>query len=196
MLACRFRLYPNKEEELKLLRTKEVCRRVYNRFLELSNEGEHDRFKLQALPPVWKSAGDDLRGVHSKVLQYELHRPFSNLTALRELKERGRKIGKLRFNSETRFKTLTCDRTDKWLEPKNDRFCSLPLSKIGGIPMRMHTAAGGDVKGVIIEQMPSGKWFAFLFIDDGRGLRESMVIEKTMGIDVGLKHCPVDSDGI
>jgi hypothetical protein len=26
-------------------------RRVYNRFLELYNSGEHDRFKLQALLP-------------------------------------------------------------------------------------------------------------------------------------------------
>jgi hypothetical protein len=35
MLACQFRLYPNKEEERKLLWTKEVCWQAYNRFLEL-----------------------------------------------------------------------------------------------------------------------------------------------------------------
>ncbi len=56
MLAYKFRLYPNMEEERKLLWTKEVCRRVYNKFLELYNEGEHNRFKLQALLPVWKES--------------------------------------------------------------------------------------------------------------------------------------------
>jgi len=78
MLACKFRLYSNKEEERKLLWTKEVCRRTYNKFLELHRSGEHDRFKLQALLPVWKESDMDLRGVHSEVLQYELHRLFYN----------------------------------------------------------------------------------------------------------------------
>jgi hypothetical protein len=32
MLAYKFRLYPNKEEDRKLLWTLEVCRKVYNRF--------------------------------------------------------------------------------------------------------------------------------------------------------------------
>lgn len=35
MLAYKFRLHPNQEEERKMLWTKEVCRRAYNRFLEL-----------------------------------------------------------------------------------------------------------------------------------------------------------------
>ena len=39
MPAYQFRLYPNKEEERKLLWTKEICRQTYNRFLELYNDG-------------------------------------------------------------------------------------------------------------------------------------------------------------
>jgi putative transposase len=106
MLAYKFRLYPNQEEGRKLLWTKEVCRRTYNKFLELYNAGEHDRLKLQALLPVWKESDADLKGMHSKVLQYELHRLFSNLTALRELKRRGRKVGELRFKPSQRFRTI------------------------------------------------------------------------------------------
>lgn len=45
MLAYKFRLYLNKEEERKLLWTKEVCYHTYNRFLELYCNGEHDRGK-------------------------------------------------------------------------------------------------------------------------------------------------------
>lgn len=100
MLAYKFRLYPNKEEERKLLGAIEVCRKTYNKFLELYNAGEHDRFKLSALIPVWKEGDGDLRGVYSKVLQYELHRLFYNLSSLRELRKRGRKVGKLRLKQE------------------------------------------------------------------------------------------------
>lgn len=59
MLAYKFRLYPNKEEERKLLWTKGVCRKTYDHFLDLYNAGEHDRFKPQAdglrkkAAPVW-----------------------------------------------------------------------------------------------------------------------------------------------
>lgn len=151
MLAYKFRLYPNMEEERKLLWTKEVCRRVYNKFLELYNEGEHNRFKLQALLPVWKESDADLRGVHSKVLQYELYRLFSNLVALRELKKRGHKVGKLRFKSEQHFKTITYNQTGFRLEPKNEKFSFLHLSKIGDIPMRMHRTVEGTIKGVTIK---------------------------------------------
>jgi putative transposase len=73
ILAYKFRLYPNKEEERKLLWTKEVCRWIYNQFLELYNAGEHDRAKLQAHLPVWKENDTDLRTVYAKILQYELY---------------------------------------------------------------------------------------------------------------------------
>lgn len=107
MLAYKFRLYPNREQEHRLLRTKEVCRHIYNMFLELYNAGERDRGKLHAILPMWKESDHELRGVHSKVLQYELHRLFANLAALKELKMRRRKVGKLRFKSEHRFRTIT-----------------------------------------------------------------------------------------
>jgi putative transposase len=96
LLACKFRPYPNKEER-ELLWTKYVCRLVHSKFLELYNGGERDRGILQALLPVWKESDADIRGVHSKVLQYKLHRFFSNLAALDEMRKRGRKVGKLRF---------------------------------------------------------------------------------------------------
>ena len=195
LLAYKFRLYPNREEERKLLWAKEVCRRVYNKFLELYNSGEHDQFKLQAMLPVWKKTDADLRGVHSRVLQYEMHRLFDNLAALRELNKRGRKVAKLRFKGEHHFKTITYNQSGFRLEPKNEKFGLLHLSKIGDIPIRLHRPVEGNIKGVTIKHMPSGKWFAFLLIDDGEGMNELAVTDKAVGIDVGLEHFAVDSDG-
>lgn len=195
MLAYKFRLYPNQEEERKLLWTKEVCRRVYNRFLEMYYEGEHDRFKLQAMLPVWKESEPNLKGVHSKVLQYEVHRLIDNLKALNERKKRGHKVGKLRFKPSQRFRSFTYNQSGFRLEPKNDKLGLLHLSKIGDIPMRMHRSVVGKIKGVTIKYMPSGKWFAYLLVDDGNRTNELAVIDSAVGIDVGLEHYAVDSDG-
>ena len=122
MLAYKFRLYPNKEEERKLLWAKDVCRCVYNRFLELYNEGEHSKATFQSLLPTWKKSDKDLETVYSKIFQYELYRLFSNLSALKEMKRRGRKVGKLRFKSEHRFRTFTYNQSGFKLLPKNNKF--------------------------------------------------------------------------
>jgi putative transposase len=196
LLAYKFRLPSEQGGGAELLWTKEACRRVYNRFLELYNTGEHDRFELQALLPEWKKTDGDIRGVHSKVLQYELLRLFANLKALNELKKRGRKVGKLRFKPSQRFRTITYNQTGFWLEPKNEKFSFLHLSKIGDIPMRMHRAVDGMIKGVTVKHMPSGKWFAYLLVEDGRGPGDELrIIDNAVGIDVGLEHYTVGSDG-
>ena len=106
MLAIKFRLYPNAEEEGKLLWTIEVCGLANNRFLELYNEGEYDYAMLQVLLLIWKKNDKELRDVHSKVLKYELHRLFANLRALNGLRKRGRKVGKLRFKSSSMLSHL------------------------------------------------------------------------------------------
>jgi putative transposase len=69
------------------------------------------------------------------------------------------------------------------------------LSKIGDIPMRMHRAVDGMIKGVTVKHMPSGKWFAYLLVDNDTGPSTLTVIDSSVGIDVGLEHYAVDSDG-
>jgi len=195
MLAYQFRLYPNKEEEGKLFWTKEICRQTYNRFLELYNGGEHDHGTLQAMLPVWKETEKDLEKVYSKVLQYELYQLFSNIAALRQMRKNGRKVGHPRFKGERWFKTFTYNQSGFKLLPKNDKFGFLHLSKIGDIPIRLHRQIVGTIKGVTIKHLPSGKWYAYISVDDGKGEPKMTVIENAVGLDVGLEHYTVDSNG-
>ena len=111
---------------------------------------------------MWKNTDVDLRGVHSKVLQCELHRLFTNLASLRELKKRGRKVGKLRFKPSQSFRTFTYNQSGFKPLPMNDKFSFLYLSKIGDIPIHLHRSVEGDIKGITIKHMPSGKWYAYL----------------------------------
>lgn len=88
------------------METLEVSRKAYNRLLEEYNRGEHDRFKLQALLPIWKENDEDLRIVYAKVLQYEVHRLFFNQKGLDEKRKRDRKVGKLRWKPPQRFRSF------------------------------------------------------------------------------------------
>ena len=177
------------------MQAKGVCRYTYNLLLETYNSGEHNRFALQNMLPIWKETNKDLELVHSKTLQYEVVRLFANLAALREMKKRGRKVGNLRFKSEHRFKTFTYNQSGFKLLPKNDKFGLLHLSKIGDIPIRLHREIVGEIKQVTIKHMPSGKWYAYIIVDNGSSDFELTEVETAVGLDVGLTSYIVDSEG-
>lgn len=158
-------------------------------------KGEHDRFKLQALLPVRKETEEELDGVYSKVLQYEVHHLFYNQKGLDEKEKLGRKIGKLRFKPPSVFRSFTYNQKGFKMLPKNEKWGILQLSKTGDIPMRLHREIVGDIKGLTIKHMPSGKWFVFIQVDDGKVEDEVTVIEKAIDIGLGLEHYAVDSDG-
>ena len=172
-----------------------MCHYTYNLLLETYNAGEQNRLTLQNLLPIWKETNKDLETVYSKTLQYEVVRLFTNLAALEEMKKRGRKVGKPRFKSERHFRSFTYNQSGFKLIPKNDKFGLLHLSKIGDIPIRLHRPIVGEIKQVTIKHMPSGKWYAYIIVDNGSSDFELLDIEIAVGLDVGLTSYIVDSDG-
>ncbi|MHC1611634.1 MAG: helix-turn-helix domain-containing protein, partial [Candidatus Methanospirareceae archaeon] len=103
----KFRLYPNREQEEKLLFVLEECRWLYNSFLSVWNNSKKipSRFKLQAMLPAMKEEHESLKKVNSKTLQMVLFMLYNNLKAMRELKKKGKKVGKLRYKKYGQFKS-------------------------------------------------------------------------------------------
>jgi putative transposase len=100
-------LYPNKEQEQKLLWPMRQRKFIYNMMLErLQKQDKPDRYILQNSLPKLTEQYPNLKGVYSKVLQHEVYRLFSNLKTLSKSKKKGRHVGKLRFKSSAGFKTI------------------------------------------------------------------------------------------
>jgi len=191
----KFRLYSNKEQEEKLLWTLEKCRQTYNFFLgELNKQEIIDKSLIQGLLPDMKICEPELKGVHSKVLQYECYRLFSNLRALSQSKKKGRKVGRLRFKGKGWFKTFTYNQTGFKIIKTEKRLDILHLSKIGDIKFRLHRKIEGNVKQITIKHQPSGKWFACVSVELIKETRKP-ANDKKVGIDLGLDNFVHDSDG-
>ncbi len=191
----KFRMYPSGQQEDQMLWTLDRCRFVYNQMLDgLNNQEKPNRYELQNRLPAMKGQYPELRGVYSKVLQYEPYRLFSALWSLAQLKKNGKKVGSLRFKGRNRFKTFTYNQsgfriisTGKWCQ-------RLHLSKIGEIPLRVHRKIEGIVKQITIKRYPSGKWFSLISCE----VREKPMPTRNrrkVGIDVGLNSLVYDSDG-
>ena len=127
----RYRLYPNKEQEQKLLWTMRQCRFVYNIMLEkLQEQDKPDRYLLQNSLPKLKEQYPHLKGVYSKALQHEIYRLFSNLKALYQSKKRGRRVGKLRFKGDAGFKTIHYNQSGFKIIETKTRCNRLHISKV------------------------------------------------------------------
>ncbi|MBM5805530.1 MAG: hypothetical protein FJZ49_05680 [Candidatus Verstraetearchaeota archaeon] len=139
MLSYKFRIYPSKTVQAKLLEHLELCRWLYNRLLsELSLTREKGiklrRGDTQALiVDLKKHEKPELNGVYSKVLQMINYQLWSNIHALAGLKHNGRKIGKFRFKGQGWFKTINYNQSGFRLEGGK-----LVLSKIGEIHIKLH----------------------------------------------------------
>ena len=191
----RFRLYPNKMQTEKLLDTLDLCRQTYNMLLaEFNNWDNISKYELQSIIPNLKICDPTLKKVHSKALQYENYRLFSNLAALGESKQKGRKVGRLRFKGKGWFKTVHYNQSGFKLITTGKRLNSLSLSKIGEIPVMCHRKIFGKIKQVVIKKEPTGKWFASI-VEQLPDKPKQYNPEKVIGIDLGLTDIVYDSDG-
>ena len=195
-ITYKFRLYPSKEQKENLLQTLELCRQTYNYFLSRLNERDKtlSRLRFQAQLPELKKGKPELNNVYSKVLQMVLYQLYSNLKGLSQLKKNGKKVGRLRYKGKGWYKTFVYNQSGFKILKTGKRLDLLHLSKIDDIPVRMHREIKGNIKQIIIKRYNSGKWFACLCIENNTPT-EKQQIEKTVGLDVGVKHFVTDSMG-
>ena len=194
MKTHKFRLYPNRKVEQKLLDTLDLCRQTYNTLLgELNAQSEIDRSQIQGIIPDMKICDSRFERLYSKTMQYECYRLFSNLSALAQTKKQGRKVGSLRFKGKGWFKTFTYNQSGFKLIKTGKRCQTLQLSKIGSVPIRCHRPITGEIKQVTIKHEQSGKWFASI-AEETEKAEHIQTIKSVVGIDLGLIDIVYDSD--
>ncbi len=169
--AYSFRIYPNKNQEVKLNRTLATCRKLYNDALsERKWQIELNRLyaEFQVFPwgiPEWityeyqqndlpLSKTPEQKEVYSQILQDVLRRLDKGF------KKFFRGAGSPRFKGRNRYHSFTY--SQKGFELKDGR---LNLSKIGRIRIFLHREIEGKIKTCTIKKVP---------------------IKTKMGVDVGL----------
>ncbi len=192
MIAYKFRLYPSKQQTQLLLNAFDLCRFTYNQLLEKLNKSKKiSRSTIQHFIVELKKKYSELETVHSKALQYECYRLFSNLHALSQLKKRRQKIGKLRFKGKDWFKTINYNQSGFKLQQTGKRFGKLFLSKIGDINIRCHRITSGKIKQITIKKT-TNKWYAGLVTD---GTNNKQCGTGKVGLDLGIIDFVADSNG-
>lgn len=191
----KYRLYPSKSQEAKLLSTLEVCRILYNSCLvDRKNHYEStgkglSRIRQQEILTSDKKRVLLLKGIHSQVLQdvlFRVERAYQGF--FRRLSEKQSKTGYPRFKPEGRYDSITYPQEPGFRIEEG----KLKLSKIGHLKIKMHRDIVGHVKTCTIRK-DGNHWYSCFSVEYEPEKRP--VPTRSTGIDVGLKSFVTLSDG-
>jgi len=197
--AYQFRIYPTKNQEVKLNRTLSTCRHLYNESLEERrreselNNLERDFGVCPWGKPHWIKYEDQQnelplsktpyqKEVFSQVLQNVLKRldiSFKNFY---------RGNGYPRFKGMNRYNTFTYPQKGFGIEDGK-----LNLSKIGCIRIFLHRDIEGNIKTCTIKK-DVDQWYVIFTTEIEREIK-NIPVETIIGIDVGLKSLLTLSNG-
>ena len=200
--AYKFRIYPNKEQEILINKTFGCCRYVYNGLLSDAQKQyeETGKSKVKSYKSLYTDENTWLKEVDSLALsntQRNVKAAYSNFfTAIKKDEHR-----ELRFKCKyDRHKSYTTNnnsmsaRKTKKIEIHGDY---LKLPKLGLVRCVFHREVVGDIKSVTVSKNPSGQYHASILVarnseDEPQKLPKT---NKKVGVDVGKKSYATMSDG-
>ena len=188
--AYKYRIYPTSEQEALLAKFFGCARWFWNYALNLCQETYKNTGKglsrgyIQGLLPALKKEYEWLKEPYSQCLQVVA---LNLSTAYKNFFDKRAMLPK--FKSKHGRQSISY--------PQNVKFegNSINLPKIGLVHCRLHRSFEGGIKTVTVSRNPNGKYFASVLIDDGKSNPKSLPIDKAVGVDVGLTHFVITSDG-
>ncbi len=191
----KYKIIPIANTEQMALRWLDLCRNLYNCSLEAKISNWRDGrsiscFDQQKELPEIKKSFPEYSEVYADVLQDVLRRlDKSYQNFFRRAKMKNGKAGFPRFKGQNWFRSFTY--SQKGFKIIGNR---LICSKLGAFKIRLHRPIEGMIKTCTIIRRNTGEWFV-CFSCDGIEQKPLPKIGRKVGIDLGLRHFAVDSDG-
>ena len=189
LVAYKYRLYPNKEQQEYFAKCFGCVRFIYNRMLsDKINYYKETKKKLNNTPAQYKKEFEWLKEVDSLALanaQMNLQTAYNNFFKRPE-------VGFPKFKSKKNHNYSYTTNNQRGNIYVSDRYIKLP--KIGLVRVKKHRDFEGVIKSVTVSQTPSGKYYVSVLVNQ----EEKEKLSKTdsqIGIDLGLKEFAITSDG-
>ena len=187
LVAYKYRLYPNKEQEVYFAKTFGCVRFIYNKMLsDKIDYYEETKQRLNTTPAQYKKEFEWLKEVDAQALcnaQMNLQTAYNNFFKRPE-------VGFPKFKSKknNHFSYTTNQITIK----VSDKYITLP--KVGQVRIKKHRDYDGKIKNVTVSKNPSGKYYVSVLVEQEE--KEKLpTTDSKIGIDLGIKEFCITSDG-
>lgn len=189
LVAYKYRLYPNKEQQIYFAKCFGCVRFIYNRMLsDKIDYYKETKQKLYNTPAQYKKEFEWLKEVDSLALanaQMNLQTAYNNFFKRPE-------VGFPKFKSKKSHKFSYTTNNQGGNIYVSDRYIKLP--KIGLVRVKKHREFDGLIKSVTVSQNPSGKYYVSVLVNQDE--KEKLPISNNeIGIDLGIKEFAITSDG-
>ena len=193
--AYKFRLYPNKEQEIQIQKTFGCCRFTYNTTLayrknnyETNKESMNKTSCNNYCNQVLKKEYEWLKEVDKFALTNAIYNMDSAYQKF--FKEHA---GYPKFKSKKdNNKSYTTNFTNGNIKVDFDSN-KIQLPKLKSVKCKAHREFKGQIKSVTISQVPSGKYFVSILVECEHEILPQN--DNTIGIDLGIKDLLITSDG-
>lgn len=189
LVAYKYRLYPNKDQQEYFAKCFGCVRFIYNRMLSDKIEYyKKTKKKLNNTPAQYKKEFEWLKEVDSLALanaQMNLQKAYNNFFKRPE-------VGFPKFKSKKNHNYSYTTNNQGGNIRISDKYIKLP--KIGLVRVKKHRDFDGLIKSVTVSQNSSDKYYVSVLVDckEQEKLPKS---ENKIGIDLGIKEFAITSDG-
>lgn len=196
MKGYKYRLYPNKEQEILINKTFGCCRFIYNYFLALKIKEYKENGKNLSFYDMSKML-TTLKHQEEHEFLNEVPRA-SLIYSLRHLDNAYKRFFKMK-RGFPKFKSKYCNiKSCKMSNMGNDTNIRIDgnrikVGKFGFIKFKYHREFNGRIVSATISKVPSGKYFISLCVDEEEEQKSNEGNE--IGLDMGLKMFYTDSNG-
>lgn len=192
--AYKFRIYPNKEQEIFFAKTFGCVRKVYNLMLNDRIEG-YKEYKESAnkqkypTPAKYKSEFPFLKEVDSLALanaQMNLDKAYKNFF-------RDKSIGFPKFKSKKNpVQSYTTNNQKGTVSIIDNKYLKLPKLK-SLVKIKQHRQLKGNIKSVTISKRSTGKYYVSILCEiESKQLPKT---NKNIGLDLGISDFAIMSNG-
>lgn len=189
LIAYKYRLYPNKEQQEYFTKCFGCVRFIYNRMLsDKINYYKETKQKLNNTPAQYKKKFEWLKEVDSLALanaQMNLQTAYNNFFKRPE-------VGFPKFKSKKNHNYSYTTNNQGGNIYISDRYIKLP--KIGLVRVKRHRDFDGLIKSVTVSQSPSGKYYVSVLVNQ-EDKQKLPIRSNEIGIDLGLKEFAITSTG-
>lgn len=183
--SYKYRIYPNKTQQVKLNKTFGCTRFIWNKNVESFNN--HSEFRSST---EYRKEYEFLQEISAGALQQK-EIDFKDFKNQFFNKSRKKKLGKPNFKNKKQKQSFRLPNRKFYIEEENSR---IYLEKIGKVKIKLDKSFTGKTLSVTISKDKCNDYFVSILVE-----QEVKSLEKTnksVGIDVGIKSLITTSDGL
>lgn len=191
--AYKFRIYPNKKQEILINKTFGCSRFVYNKYLSKKIEVYESSKETFA----YKQCSSDLTNLKKELEWLKEVDKFSLQNSLKDLESAYKKF----FEENAGFPKFKSKKTNRFsyrtnFTNGNIEYCGkyIKLPKLGKVKIRDKQIPSGRILNATISKEPSGKYYVSLCCSDVE-VEQFENTNSSIGLDLGIKEFCISSNG-